>query len=71
MMATRKKGEQDSQIKFSQTENSGILLMPRLNTAIYYVNGITVDTFRTIDKTVKEVEKWIEAKRKHYTDLNK
>lgn len=69
MMATRKAREKDSQIKFSQTENSGVLLMPQFNRAIYYVNGITIDTFSTAEKTVKEVEAWINAKRKHFENL--
>lgn len=69
MMATRKAKEKDSQIKFSQTDNSGVLLMPQFNRAIYYVNGITIDTFSTADKTVKEVETWINAKRKHFENL--
>lgn len=69
MMATRKAKEKDSQIKFSLTENSGILLMPQLNRAVYYVKGITIDTFSTADKTAKEVEAWINAKRKHFENL--
>ena len=68
-MATRKAGQKDSQIKFSETGNSGILLMPQFNRALYYVNGITIDTFSTADKTVKEVEAWINAKRKHFENL--
>ena len=69
MLATRKAKNMDSQIKFSSTENSGVLIQHQHNRAIFYVGGIVKDEFYFENETkASEVDSWVESKRKLYNE---
>ena len=69
MYATRKSKDVDSQIKFSSTENSGVLIQHKHNRAIFYVDGIVKDEFYFENETkASEVDSWVESKRKLYNE---
>ena len=69
MLATRKAKNMDSQIKFSNTENSGVLIQHKRNRAIFYVDGIVKDELCFDNETkASEVDSWVESKRKLYDE---
>ena len=68
-MYTIKSNTKDSNRFFSEDRKSGILIQHKLNRAIYYVDNETIDEFPFhADTTMKEIDKWIDAKQKHYNE---
>lgn len=52
---------------FNAEKTAGVLVQPRLNDAIYFVNGKTIE-HKYFQRTTKlsEIDEWIEAKRLDY-----
>lgn len=67
MFATREKYRKDSTVKFSSTENTGVLIQTQFRRVIFFRRGITIDDmYYQIDTPASEVDAWIEAKRKFF-----
>ena len=72
MYATRKSKDVDSQIKFSSTENSGVLIQHQHNRALFYVEGIVKDEYYFDSETpLSELDAWVEKKRELYEEQKK
>lgn len=60
----------DSNTYFSEDRKSGILKQPKFNQAIYFVNNENIDTFIFEENvSTNDLDRWVEAKRKHYDNL--
>jgi hypothetical protein len=67
MMAIRKAKEADSNIYFDVEKKIGVLLQPRLNQAIFFVNGEQKDRLDGLrHMKASEVDAWIKSKRNLY-----
>jgi hypothetical protein len=72
MLATRKSKVMDSQIKFSSTENSGVLIQHQHNRALFFVEGIVKDElFFDSETKASELDGWVAKKRELYNEQKK
>ena len=57
----------ESNVFFSDDKKSGILIQPRFRRVLFFVDGLTKDTFYyESDTKASEVDRWIAEKRKVY-----
>lgn len=61
------KNSPDFNVYFNPEHTAGVLVQPRLNDAIYFANGKTIE-HKYFQRTTKlsEIDEWIEAKRLDY-----
>ena len=64
---TAKLNGKESNVFFSEDNKSGILIQPRFRRVLFFVAGVTKDTFYYEEDTkASEVDRWITEKRKVY-----
>ncbi len=67
MAKHQKRKSPDFNRYFNKEHTAGVLVQPRLNDAVYFVNGETIEhTYFQRTTKLSEIDKWIEAKRLDY-----